>query len=67
MISFNRNTKGEGKKFGKANSPSRKSNVKKSLRKSEQKRIKDLQSKERVIFEERTRLHEETVKNQKVS
>lgn len=36
------------------------------MSKKNENRLKDLQSKERLIFEERLRLHDETVKNQMV-
>lgn len=34
------------------------------MKKAEQRRMKDLQSKDRVIYEERKRLHDETVRIQ---
>ena len=60
---FFRDTNAENKKSGKS---SKKSSGKKGSKKlaDQQRRLKDIQSKERVIFEERLRLHDETVRNQ---
>lgn len=44
----------------------KKSQAGKKMSKKNELRLKDLQSKERLIFEERLRLHDETVKNQMV-